>query len=162
MCVSGEVGEHGLRPAKGRLGIDHPLLSAHWRQEGFERCRVGEVGGSVEELQAAIAMGGATFFVLVASSFLISSFRNWIPKQVRISCFIIIIATFVTVVDYVIKAISLDIHKELGATAGQPTFIGRISRTMRGFRHKLRNNANYSSQHLPQAAGNHRARQCKS
>ena len=50
----------------------------------------------------AIAMGMATFFVLVGSSFLVSSFRNWIPKQVRISCFIIIIATFVTVADYTV------------------------------------------------------------
>jgi len=39
----------------------------------------------------AVAMGMATFFVLVGSSFLISTFRHLIPKQVRISCFIIII-----------------------------------------------------------------------
>jgi electron transport complex protein RnfE len=53
----------------------------------------------------AIAMGMATFFVLVGSSFLVSSFRNLIPKQVRISCFIIIIATFVTVADYTLLAL---------------------------------------------------------
>ena len=47
----------------------------------------------------AVAMGGASFFVLVGSSFLVSTFRHLIPKQVRISCFIIIIATFVTSVD---------------------------------------------------------------
>jgi electron transport complex protein RnfE len=41
----------------------------------------------------AVAMGMATFFVLVGSSFLVSTFRHLIPKQVRISCFIIIIAT---------------------------------------------------------------------
>jgi electron transport complex protein RnfE len=63
----------------------------------------------------AIAMGGATFFVLVGSSFLVSSFRNWIPKQVRISCFIIIIATFVTVADYTLLALVPKVHKELGA-----------------------------------------------
>ena len=39
----------------------------------------------------AVAMGGASFFVLVGSSFLVSTFRHLIPKQVRISCFIIII-----------------------------------------------------------------------
>jgi electron transport complex protein RnfE len=60
-------------------------------------------------------MGGATFFVLVGSSFLVSSFRNWIPKQVRISCFIIIIATFVTVADYTLLALVPKVHKELGA-----------------------------------------------
>ena len=50
----------------------------------------------------ALAMGLATLFVLVGSSFLVSSFRNLIPKQVRISCFIIIIATFVTVANCMI------------------------------------------------------------
>jgi len=63
----------------------------------------------------AVAMGGATFFVLVGSSFLVSSFRNWIPKQVRISCFIIIIATFVTIADYTLLALVPKVHKELGA-----------------------------------------------
>ena len=63
----------------------------------------------------AVAMGMATFFVLVGSSFLVSSFRNLIPKQVRISCFIIIIATFVTVADYTLLALVPKVHKELGA-----------------------------------------------
>jgi electron transport complex protein RnfE len=63
----------------------------------------------------AIAMGGATFFVLVGSSILVSSLRHWIPKQVRISCFIIIIATFVTVADYTLLALVPTVHKELGA-----------------------------------------------
>ncbi len=63
----------------------------------------------------AIAMGLATFFVLTISSFLVSSFRNVIPKQVRISIYIVIIATFVTVVDYTLLALFPAIHKELGA-----------------------------------------------
>jgi electron transport complex protein RnfE len=63
----------------------------------------------------ALAMGAATTFVLFMSSTLVSILRKWIPKQVRIASFILIIATFVTVVEYVIQAISLDIHKALGA-----------------------------------------------
>ena len=63
----------------------------------------------------AIAMGLATMFVLVASSTLVSLLRNYIPKQVRIASYIIIIATFVTIVDYVIQAISLDLYNALGA-----------------------------------------------
>ncbi len=63
----------------------------------------------------ALAMGLATLFVLVGSSFLVSSFRSWIPKQVRITCFIIIIATFVTVADYTLLALDPGVHKELGA-----------------------------------------------
>lgn len=63
----------------------------------------------------ALAMGVATTFVLVCSSILISLLRHSIPKQVRIATYIIIIATFVTIVDYVIQAISLDLYNALGA-----------------------------------------------
>ena len=63
----------------------------------------------------AIAVGLATLFVLVASSALVSLLRKVIPKQVRIASYIVIIATFVTVVDYVIQAISLDLYNALGA-----------------------------------------------
>jgi len=63
----------------------------------------------------ALAMGGATCFVLVASSILVASLKRWIPKQVRISTYIIIIATFVTVTDLALQALVPEIHKELGA-----------------------------------------------
>ena len=63
----------------------------------------------------SLAMGLATMFVLVFSSLLVSSFRRVIPKQVRITAFIIIIATFVTVVDFLLAATVPKIHKELGA-----------------------------------------------
>ena len=63
----------------------------------------------------AVVMGVATFFVLVSSSFLVSSFRGVIPKQVRISIYVVIIATFVTVADYTLLALVPAIHKELGA-----------------------------------------------
>lgn len=65
--------------------------------------------------QNALAMGLATAFVLVMSNILVSSLRNFIPKEVRIASFILIIATFVTIVDYAIQAISVDLHKNLGA-----------------------------------------------
>lgn len=63
----------------------------------------------------ALAMGLATLFVLVMSNVVISALRRMIPKQVRIATFILIIASFVTVVEYIIQAISLDLHKALGA-----------------------------------------------
>ena len=63
----------------------------------------------------ALAMGVAATFVLVCSSTLISLLRNFIPKQVRIATYIVIIATFVTMVDYIIQAISLDLYNALGA-----------------------------------------------
>jgi electron transport complex protein RnfE len=63
----------------------------------------------------ALAMGLATTFVLVTSGALISLLRRLIPKQVRIATYIVIIATFVTMVDYTIQAISLDLYNALGA-----------------------------------------------
>ena len=63
----------------------------------------------------ALAMGLATTFVLLCSSTLVSLLRKLIPKQVRIATYIIIIATFVTIVDYAIQAISLDLYNALGA-----------------------------------------------
>lgn len=63
----------------------------------------------------ALAMGLATAFVLLMSNILVSSLRNFIPKQVRIASYILIIATFVTMTDYAIQAISVELHKALGA-----------------------------------------------
>ena len=63
----------------------------------------------------ALAMGFATTFVLVMSNILVSALRNVIPKEVRIASYILIIATFVTMTDYAIQAISVDLHKSLGA-----------------------------------------------
>ncbi len=63
----------------------------------------------------ALAMGLATTFVLLCSGVLVSLLRKVIPKQVRIASYIIIIATFVTITDYAIQAISLDLYKALGA-----------------------------------------------
>lgn len=60
-------------------------------------------------------MGVATSFVLVASAVLVSATRKLIPKQVRIASYILIIATFVTMADYIIQAVSLEVHKALGA-----------------------------------------------
>jgi len=63
----------------------------------------------------ALAMGLATSFVLAMSGLVISLVRKFVPNQVRIATFVLIIATFVTAVDYAIQAISLDLYKALGA-----------------------------------------------
>lgn len=62
----------------------------------------------------SIVMGLATTFVLVSSAVIVSATRSLIPKQVRIASYILIIATFVTMSDYIIKAVSLDAHRSLG------------------------------------------------
>ena len=63
----------------------------------------------------ALTMGLATAFVLCLSSLLISLLRHVVPREVRIASFILVIATFVTVVDYLIQGISLALHAALGA-----------------------------------------------
>jgi electron transport complex protein RnfE len=60
-------------------------------------------------------MGIATFFVLVGSSFLVSLVRRWIPNEVRIATYIVIIATFVTVAEMILQALVPVIYKQLGA-----------------------------------------------
>ncbi len=62
----------------------------------------------------AIAMALATTFVLVFSSLIISSVRKLIPSQVRIASYILVIATFVTIVDLVMKAQFPELSKALG------------------------------------------------
>lgn len=61
-----------------------------------------------------LAMGLATTFVLVFSSVLISSIRKIVPSQVRIATYILIISTFVTIVDLVMKAKFPELSKALG------------------------------------------------
>ena len=50
-------------------------------------------------LENALGMGAATTFVLCGSNAAISALRKIIPAQIRIPCYIVVIATFVTVVD---------------------------------------------------------------
>jgi len=61
-----------------------------------------------------IGMGAATTFVLVCSNLIISLLKNFIPDKVRIAAFIVVIATFVTIVDLVMKAYTPDLYKALG------------------------------------------------
>ena len=60
------------------------------------------------------SMASATTFVLVSSSLVVSVFKRFIPNQVRIATYTVIIATFVTVADYFLKAKFPPISKELG------------------------------------------------
>lgn len=66
-------------------------------------------------VQNAIAMSAATTFVLVGSSTLVSLIKGWVPEQVRISTFILVIATFVTIVDLAMGAVAPSASRALGA-----------------------------------------------
>jgi electron transport complex protein RnfE len=74
-------------------------------------CPVLAVTKSVEN---GIGMGVATTFVLVGSNVLVSILRKLIPSKVRIACFIVIIATFVTVVELVMQAFAYPLFLKLG------------------------------------------------
>lgn len=63
----------------------------------------------------ALTMGLATTFVLLMSAMSVSSLRSFIPREARIVSFICIIASFVTAVDYLIQAISIELSRSLGA-----------------------------------------------
>lgn len=62
----------------------------------------------------SLAMGLATTFVLVCSSALVSTFRRFTPHEVRISTYILIIATFVTVADMGLEALVPEVHRAMG------------------------------------------------
>ena len=61
-----------------------------------------------------LGMGLATLFVLILSNLAISSVKSLIPDMVRIPCYIVIIASFVTVVDLLMSAYLPGLHAKLG------------------------------------------------
>lgn len=74
-------------------------------------CPVLGVTSSVEN---GIGMGVATTFVLVMSNLVISMLRRIIPKKMRIPCFIVIIASFVTIVEMLMQAFTPALYRSLG------------------------------------------------
>ena len=65
-------------------------------------------------LQTGLAMGLAATFVLVCSNVVISVIRGVVPKGVRIPCYIVVIATFVTMADLFLKAKAPAISEQIG------------------------------------------------
>lgn len=74
-------------------------------------CPTLAVTTSVEN---GLGMGLATTFVLVCSNFVISLIRNFVPNKVRIPAYIVVIATFVTVVQMMLEAFLPDLSASLG------------------------------------------------
>lgn len=62
----------------------------------------------------ALGMGAATTFVLLMSNIIISALKNIIPDKVRIPCYIVIIATFVSMVDLIIQGFVPALSASLG------------------------------------------------
>ena len=61
-----------------------------------------------------IGMGLATTFVLICSNLAISLLKNVIPKAVRLPCFIVIIASFVTLIEFLMKGYLPELYSSLG------------------------------------------------
>ena len=61
-----------------------------------------------------LGMGLATTFVLLMANFFVSLLKNLIPSSVRIPIFIVIIASFVTIVDLAMNAYLASLHEQLG------------------------------------------------
>ena len=70
--------------------------------------------GVTTSMKNGIGMGLATTFVLLCSNILVSLLRKVIPAKVRIACFIIIIATFVIVVEQMMAAFAYGLFMDLG------------------------------------------------
>lgn len=93
------------------------LLRGIWREnpvlvQMLGLCPTLAVTNTVEN---SLVMGVATFAVLVGSSFFVSLFKRFIPNEIRISTYILIIATFVTVAEMCLEALLPEVHKALGA-----------------------------------------------
>ena len=65
-------------------------------------------------VENALGMGAAVIFVLLGSNTIISLVRKFVPREVRIPCYIVIIATFVTIVDLAMSAYLPALSKSLG------------------------------------------------
>lgn len=95
-----------MRVYKAGLSIENPLTILM-----IGLCATLAVSSQV---QGSLFMGVAVIFVLVMSNVLISAFRKFIPNEVRIPVFIVIIASFVTIVDLFLKAFFPPIYAILG------------------------------------------------
>ncbi|MFT5813487.1 MAG: electron transport complex protein RnfE [Psychroserpens sp.] len=62
----------------------------------------------------ALGLGIATLFVLICSNATVSAIRHWVPKEIRIPIFVLIIATFVTCVQLLMNAFTYDLYQSLG------------------------------------------------
>ncbi|SHJ59063.1 electron transport complex protein RnfE [Desulfatibacillum alkenivorans DSM 16219] len=70
--------------------------------------------GVTTTVQNGVGMGLATTFVLVCANLLVSVLRKVIPAKVRIACFIVVIATFVTLVGMLMQAFTYPLYGMLG------------------------------------------------
>ncbi|MDJ0886661.1 MAG: electron transport complex subunit E [Desulfobacterales bacterium] len=96
--------------------ITHEFVKGLWEEVPPFRLVLGlcPTLGVTTKMQFGIGMGLATTFVLVCANILVSLLRKVVPAKVRIACFIIIIATFVTLVELLMQAFAYPLFQQLG------------------------------------------------
>ncbi len=70
--------------------------------------------GTTSSAENGMGMGLATMFVLICSNVVISAIKNLVPDMVRIPIFVVVIASFVTILDMLMQAYVPDLYKTLG------------------------------------------------
>jgi len=98
------------------MGLKQEFSRGIWRENAVFKLLLGLCPALAVTTSAenGLGMGLATTFVLLCSNIVVSLLRNVIPGKVRIPSFIVIIASFVTVVQLTMEAFLYDLHKALG------------------------------------------------
>ncbi len=98
------------------MTLNQDFRKGFWRENAVFRLLLGLCPALAVTTSAenGLGMGLATTFVLVCSNIVVSSLRKVIPAKVRIPSFIVIIASFVTVVQLCMEAYVYDLYKALG------------------------------------------------
>lgn len=98
------------------MTLGQEFRKGFWRDNAVFRLLLGLCPALAVTTSAenGLGMGLATTFVLVCSNIVVSTLRKLIPPKVRIPAFIVVIASFVTVVQLSMEAYFYDLHKSLG------------------------------------------------
>ena len=98
------------------MGVAGEFAKGLWKENPIFRLVLGMCPALAVTTAAinGVAMGLATTFVLISSNLVVSLIRHLIPARVRLPAFIVIIASFVTIVDLVMAGFLFELHKTLG------------------------------------------------
>lgn len=110
MLLKKLLGAKGYKTLKKGMWREHPVFAT-----GLGVCSALAVSNKVEN---AIAMGVGLTFVLIATAIFVSTLRKLIPQRVRIITYMIVIASFVIIVDKFLKAFFPVISESVGPYVG--------------------------------------------
>ena len=118
-----EPARHGARHPRGRKAMKPAtkvMLNGLWKDQPIFSMVLGICSSLAvsNKVENAIAMGAGVTFALIGTALLIAALRKLIPGRVRMIAYMIIIATFVIVVDRVLKAMFPDISRAIGPYVG--------------------------------------------